>query len=76
MIKHTLNEREAAEYIGMSRAFLRQDRMDGFRDGRTPGPSYVRLGRTIRYLRDDLDLWLNRHRISKDKYYSQETLKA
>ena len=26
-----LTEKEAAEYIGMSRSFLRQDRMHGFR---------------------------------------------
>jgi hypothetical protein len=36
--KRGLSEAEAAEYIGMSRSFLRQARMDGERFNRTPGP--------------------------------------
>ena len=57
-----LSESEAAEYIGMSRSFLRQARMDGKRKNRTPGPPYTKIGRKILYLKDDLDTWLEQHR--------------
>ena len=60
-----LKEIDAAKYIGMSRSFLRQDRMNGYRKGRTPGPVYIKLGRTIRYHKNDLDVWLEEHRIRR-----------
>jgi hypothetical protein len=50
----------------MSRGFLRQDRMNGFRKNRTPGPNYVKIGKIIRYLKEDLDNWLLKHRIQRD----------
>lgn len=62
--KRGYTEEEAAYYIAMSRSFLRQDRMNGPRDGRAGGPPWVRIGRSVRYLRDDLDAWLQRHRAS------------
>lgn len=61
--KCCLTEKEAAIYIGMSRSFLRQDRMQSIRLHRTPGPSYVKFGRTIRYRQQDLDQWILQHRI-------------
>lgn len=54
-----LTELEAAKYIGMSRSFLAQARMDGTRDNRTPAPPFIKIGRSVRYLREDLDNWLN-----------------
>lgn len=57
-----LSEREAATYIGMSRSFLAQSRMDGPRRNRTPAPPFVKIGRAVRYLRDDLDRWLDSFR--------------
>jgi len=63
MDKIVLTEKEAAIYIGMSRSFLSQDRMNGYRENRTPGPHYIKLGRSVRYRKDDLDEWLNRYRI-------------
>jgi len=63
MNKTTLTEKEAATYIGMSQSFLRQDRMNGPRDKRTKGPVYIKAGRAIRYLKTDLDVWLDQHRI-------------
>lgn len=54
-----LTELEAAKYIGMSRSFLAQARMDGVRDNRTPAPPFIKIGRSVRYLREDLDNWLN-----------------
>ena len=63
MYKNTLTEKEASEYIGMSRSFLRQDRMNGYRVNRTPGPTFMKLGRSIRYRKQDLDEWLDKHRM-------------
>ena len=63
MYKNTLTEKEASEYIGMSRSFLRQDRMNGYRVNRTPGPTFMKLGRSIRYSKQDLDEWLDKHRM-------------
>mgnify|MGYP006134351399 CR=1 FL=1 len=54
-----LSELDAAKYIGMSRSFLAQSRMDGNRDSRTPAPPFIKIGRSVRYLREDLDLWLD-----------------
>ncbi len=52
-----LNEEQTAHYIGMSRPWLRLQRMRG------KGPAYIRIGRTIRYDIRDLDEWLNKHRV-------------
>ncbi len=57
-----LTEQQAAEYVGMSRSFLRQDRMNGHREGRTPGPVFLKIGRSVRYLKEDLDKWLEQFR--------------
>ncbi len=48
-----LPERDAARYIGMSRDFLRHQRMHG------RGPAYARLGRSVRYRIGDLESWLD-----------------
>lgn len=53
-----LSEKEASQYICMSRSFLRQARMDGNRENRTPAPPFIKIGRAVRYLREDLDAWL------------------
>lgn len=50
----TLSTPEAADYIGMSEVWLRQGRCMG-KEGHPP---YVKMGRSIRYLRADLDAWL------------------
>lgn len=86
ILKRALNEVEAAQYICMSRSFLRQSRMmnhcqkdDGDDDdsdcteikpleARTPGPCYIRVGsRSIRYLIDDLDAWLESFRLDSNR---------
>lgn len=67
MTKEFFSEKEAAVYIGMSRSFLSQDRMNGYRKGRTPGPAFVKIGsRVIRYLKPDLDKGLSKHRVVRD----------
>lgn len=60
--KRGLTEPEAAIYLGVSRSTLRHGRCEGERDGRMPPPPFVRLGRKIIYLRDDLDAWLSQNR--------------
>lgn len=60
-----LSDAEAAEYIGMSVAYLRKSRVSGNVGNRTPGPAYHRMGRVVRYLRSDLDLWVSTHRVEK-----------
>ncbi len=55
-----VTERDAAIYIGMSPAFLAASRL-----GRgSPGPAFIRSGRTIRYLLVDLDAWLLARRVT------------
>ena len=57
-----LSERDACLYLGMSRSFLARARMEGNRQGRTPGPPYVKLGRAVRYEIGDLEDWIRQHR--------------
>ena len=58
-----LTEAQAAQYIQFSRSFLRQSRLDGDRPNRTPGPKWIKCGkRSVRYLIEDLDSWLNQFR--------------
>jgi predicted DNA-binding transcriptional regulator AlpA len=52
-----IKERDAARYIGMSVPFLRLSRMNG------AGPSFLKLGRAVRYDIRDLDSWLNSKRV-------------
>lgn len=66
--KEMLSERETADYIGMSRSFLRQDRMNGYRKNRTPGPPYLRIGRNIRYPKKLLNEWITQHTVNRDHY--------
>ena len=54
----TLPDREAAIYIGMSESWLRQSRVSGNPDA----PPFLKIGRSVRYLRADLDIWLELRR--------------
>ncbi len=56
----TLAEADAAAYINLSPSFLRASRL---KPPRTSGPPYVRMGRAIRYLKSDLDAWLESRRV-------------
>ena len=58
----SMTELEAARYVRMSQSYLRQSRMDGDRENRTPGPRFLKIGRSVRYLVDDLDAWLEQFR--------------
>ena len=60
--RRALTEKEAATYISMSRSFLRQARSNGDRLNRTPAPRHIKIGRSVRYLIEDLDSWLDQFR--------------
>lgn len=62
MEKRVFKDTEAANYICMSRSFLSQDRVNGTLKNRTPGPKFIKIGRSIRYLKEDLDFWLDQQR--------------
>ena len=64
--KTVMNEKEASSYIGMSLSYLQHARCDGKIKNRTPGPSFIRIGRTVRYLKSDLDHWVMRHRVIQE----------
>ena len=57
--KRALTEKEAGHYIGQSHHTLRKARCEGQRANHTPTPPFIRLGRSIRYLREDLDFFLD-----------------
>ena len=59
---NALTEQQAALYLSMSRSFLRQGRMNGDRENRTPTPPYYKIGRSVRYKISDLDTWLEQFR--------------
>ena len=65
-LSRALNERAAAQYIGLSVSFLQKDRMNGELAGRTLGPRYAKLGKRVVYLRDDLDAWLQAHLVGRN----------
>lgn len=60
-----LPETEAAHYIGMSVAYLRMDRCRGHVGNRTPGPPFLKLGRSVRYDVRDLEKWLAERRVDR-----------
>ena len=64
ILKLTLNEKEAAEYIYMSRSWLRQSRCLKYRHA----PPFIKLGNRIRYHIKDLDEWKMLYAQSRDRY--------
>jgi hypothetical protein len=57
-VQHLLHEADAARYVGISVAFLRQARV------RAKGPAYFRIGRSVRYRVSDLEAWLSDRRVT------------
>lgn len=70
-----LRENEAAQYLGFSASYVRNTRtadMRAIRQGMPiKGPRWVVVETAIRYLREDLDDWLNQHRIDPGQYDPQ-----
>jgi predicted DNA-binding transcriptional regulator AlpA len=44
--------------------------MEGNRGNRTPAPPFIKIGRSVRYLKEDLDSWLDS--FFKQNHLSQE----
>lgn len=57
-IGECLTTSEAAVYLAVSESWLRQRRMTGNLEGRRPAPPYVKIGRSVRYVRSEVDRWL------------------
>ena len=57
------DETPAAEYLGMSVAFMRAGRSKGVVGNGAPPPPHLKLGRAVKYLRSDLDAWLAARRV-------------
>lgn len=62
-VQRLLNEKQAAPYLGVSVAWLRQSRMKNPPPKSTPGPPFHKYGKLVRYSIEDLDGWLAEHRI-------------
>jgi predicted DNA-binding transcriptional regulator AlpA len=58
-----LNEKAAAQYVGMSVSYLQHHRCYGSTGKRMPGPAYIKLGSAVRYLISDLDHWVAKHKV-------------
>ncbi len=56
-----LREREAAARLGLTANCLAKWRCRRF------GPRFVRYGRTIRYLENDLNTWLDEHAVEPER---------
>jgi len=65
--RRVFSEIDAANYLGISRSSLRKGRMNGERHNHISPPPYVKAGRRVIYLREDLDAWLEQHRIGGAK---------
>ncbi|WP_208094741.1 helix-turn-helix transcriptional regulator [Brevibacterium limosum] len=52
-----MNEHEAAEYIGCSVSWLRNNRRS------STAPPFVKIGKNVRYRIDSLDAWLSQQEI-------------
>ncbi len=59
-----LSELHAAEFLGVSRSWLRQVRNQGPREGRAQGPAFIKTGRLVRYTKADLEAWIAVHRVA------------
>lgn len=61
-----INEEEAARFLGISRSALRKGRMVGRRDAQMSSPPFVKMGRRVLYLVDDLENWLRKFRCGNE----------
>lgn len=56
-----MTSKEAAEYLGYSHQTMDLSRHRGTLAG-TKAPEHIKIGRTIRYKREDLDNWVETNR--------------
>ena len=60
-----MDTRDAAIYPGWSASFLRKARMNGNLPSQTPGPPYYRVRQKGLYKIEDLDAWMENHRVDR-----------
>jgi excisionase family DNA binding protein len=53
-----MTTKDAAAYVGLSEGTLEKLRLTG------EGPTYLKLGRAVRYVAADLDAWLVARRVN------------
>jgi len=58
-----VSEGDAARYLGISQSSLRKGRMAGRRTAQMSSPPFVKMGRRVVYLIEDLDAWISTNRI-------------
>jgi len=58
-----LKEVDAAKYLSCSPNTLRKQRSDGERENHIPIVPFIKLGKMIRYSIDDLDSYIEQHRV-------------
>ena len=56
--KRGFKDYEAATYLGISVSMLRKARCYGRLIGQVP-PRYIKIGKSVLYLKEDLDNWLD-----------------
>jgi hypothetical protein len=59
-VNNTMNEHQAAEFLGIAVQSLRNRRCKRL------APPYVKVGTRIIYLKEDLEVFLKRHRIDPE----------
>lgn len=65
--KRLLTEKEAAYYLGVSVSLLRQLRSRSYPSKADFIPFY-KIGRSVRYSIEDLDVWLERKRVGGERF--------
>ena len=53
-----LDEKKAADLLGVSLSYLRKSRCEGTVRGRTPAPPFVYVGNRVYYRPNDLKAWV------------------
>lgn len=61
------NEKNTAAYMKMSRSWLRNSRVRG------DGPTYLKIGRSVRYTRADIDQYLVERRFKNTIYLDRSS---
>lgn len=56
--KQSFTTKEAANYIGVSEYSLRASRMKDHLLLSAPPPKHINIGRSVRYMKNNLDNWL------------------
>jgi len=68
--KRVLDTVEAADYLNMGIEWLKKTRRTGIINGTIPAPTYIKVGSSVKYLKDDLDKFLNG--LTKYQHSAQE----